>query len=60
MAELVWATIGLGFHRYYLEDDSGNFQIGPRSGMISVAGTLDRETQDVYVMKVRAGTPGKL
>nr|CAB3264693.1 cadherin-7 [Phallusia mammillata] len=42
---------------YYMTDKEGKFQIDGSSGMIFVAGQLDRETKEKYEITVTAGTP---
>ena len=42
-------------HVYSLTSNSGGkFEIDPKSGNITVAGKLDRETKDTYILKVTA------
>nr|BAB68345.1 type II cadherin [Ciona savignyi] len=45
---------------YFLRDESKRFAIDAVSGMISVAGELDRELQATYDVTVYAGSPGDL
>ncbi|CAK8682675.1 unnamed protein product [Clavelina lepadiformis] len=46
--------------RYFIDDTSNKFIIGPTSGMISVVGKLDRESEDQYIVTVKAGSPDRL
>ncbi|XP_078492492.1 cadherin-8 [Ciona intestinalis] len=45
---------------YFMKDESKKFAIDAISGMISVAGKLDREDKDTYDVTVYAGSPGAL
>lgn len=45
--------------RYYLEDSAGGmFEIAPESGLVRLAGSLDRETIPLYTLRVKAVDQG--
>lgn len=45
--------------RYHLEGSAGMFSINPKTGLITVAAALDRETQDKYNLVVVAQDQGR-